>query len=956
MTQVTVQVVESGGVQVVEVIGGGGSGGGATNLSVANRGATTLDVASDTGTDATIPAATASLTGLMASADKTKLDGVAAGATANASDAQLRDRSTHTGTQAASTITDFDASSRSQVEAMLTAGTNVTLTPSGSGATRSIQISATAGGGGVSAVSGTAPIVSSGGATPAISITEASGSAAGSMSSADFTKLSGIATGATANSSDATLLSRANHTGTQAVGTITGLGTLATQSGTFSGTSSGTNTGDQTISNSSTATSHTVSLSASGGTVQFVEGANITLTTTGTSAAGVVTIAATGGAGVTDGDKGDITVSGTGATWTIDNGAVTLAKQANLATQTLIGRNTAGSGVPEAVTLSQLLDWSTTTQGSVLFRGASGWQSLPPGTVGQVLQSGGAAANPSWITASGGGNAQTGNPLSQFAATTSAQLAGVISDETGTGQLVFGTSPTLVTPILGTPSSGTLTSCTGLPISTGVSGLGTGIAAALAINTGSAGAPVLFNGALGTPSSGALTSCTGLPISTGVSGLGTGVATFLATPSSANFAAAVTGETGTGALVFGTAPAISAMTVSSAVTITAGTNAQGQGALTNDLNIATTTANNPSGLTLPTATVGRSVTVINRGSNPISLYPASGAQIDFAAPNDPISIPFAGRVTLIASSATQWHSSRLEFVSPTFTTPALGTPSSGTLTNCTGLPGSALTGAYTASAMTMATARLLGRTTAAAGAAEEISVGANLTLSGGSLAAASTNVGYTASTRVITSSTGTGFTLPLFTSTDPGLTPLSGGGTTNFLRADGTWAAPAGGGGTDQPLYFDAAEFIPRTTNGCGISSEETATSRINRDLLTFDPGAIEYAQKGFAWPVGWATATATFFWKASSGTGSCVWAARMRIFSDGDAEDQAMGTAQSVTDAAASANTHRQTSATAAITPGGTVTSGRHCILEVYRDATNGSDDLGVDALLIGIVLTKAS
>lgn len=90
------------------------------------------------------------------------------------------------------------------------------------------------------------------------------------------------------------------------------------------------------------------------------------------------------------------------------------------------------------------------------------------------------------------------------------------------------TSPTLTTPVLGTPSSGTLTNCTGLPVSTGISGLGTGIAAALAINTGSAGAPVLYNGALGTPTSGGLTNCTGLPISTGVSGLGTGVATALA--------------------------------------------------------------------------------------------------------------------------------------------------------------------------------------------------------------------------------------------------------------------------------------------------------------------------------------------------------------------------------------------------------------------------------------------
>ena len=66
---------------------------------------------------------------------------------------------------------------------------------------------------------------------------------------------------------------------------------------------------------------------------------------------------------------------------------------------------------------------------------------------------------------------------------------------------------------------------------------------------------------LGTPQSGTLTNCTGLPVATGISGLGTDVATFLATPSSANLKAAVTDETGSGALVFGTSPTIASATL-----------------------------------------------------------------------------------------------------------------------------------------------------------------------------------------------------------------------------------------------------------------------------------------------------------------------------------------------------------------------------------------------------------
>ena len=68
---------------------------------------------------------------------------------------------------------------------------------------------------------------------------------------------------------------------------------------------------------------------------------------------------------------------------------------------------------------------------------------------------------------------------------------------------------------------------------------------------------------LGTPQSGTLTNCTGLPVASGISGLGANVATFLTTPTSANLAAAVTGDTGTGSLVFATSPTLATPTLTS---------------------------------------------------------------------------------------------------------------------------------------------------------------------------------------------------------------------------------------------------------------------------------------------------------------------------------------------------------------------------------------------------------
>jgi hypothetical protein len=115
-----------------------------------------------------------------------------------------------------------------------------------------------------------------------------------------------------------------------------------------------------------------------------------------------------------------------------------------------------------------------------------------------------------------------------------------------------------------------------------------------------------------------------------------------------------------------------------------------------------------------------------------------------------------------------------------------------------------------------AASRLLGRGDSGAGDPQEITLGANLTMTGTTLAATgggATNLTYTAATRVIASDTGTDATLPLVTTGDAGLAPASGGGTANFLRADATWAAPPSGGSI---TYAEAAlaANVQLTTTG----------------------------------------------------------------------------------------------------------------------------------------------
>lgn len=215
----------------------------------------------------------------------------------------------------------------------------------------------------------------------------------------------------------------------------------------------------------------------------------------------------------------------------------------NAVRDTFIERVGAGSlryGAPDAaspvaqssIVQNVVAGTSNTAGASRIFAGSQGtgsgqggsivFQTAPAGSSGTGQNALSAA-----LTIQGSGGLTTGAATDQGAGTLN--LAGNLYNNgvapTGTQGYVRATSPTLVTPALGTPSSVTLTNGTGLPVSTGISGLGTNVATALGVNVGSAGAFVTFNGALGTPSSATLTNATGLPISGGISGLGTGVAT-----------------------------------------------------------------------------------------------------------------------------------------------------------------------------------------------------------------------------------------------------------------------------------------------------------------------------------------------------------------------------------------------------------------------------------------------
>jgi hypothetical protein len=233
-----------------------------------------------------------------------------------------------------------------------------------------------------------------------------------------------------------------------------------------------------------------------------------------------------------------------------------------------------------------------------------------------------------------GKSVNTADNLSVMAATTSAQLAGVISDETGSGSVVFATSPTLVTPALGTPSALVATNATGTAASltAGTSTLATSITVSANNTADETVYPLFVDGATGTqgaetdtgltynPSSGLLTSTLFAGDITGdVTGnadtVTNGVYTtskisVLAATTSSELAGVISDETGSGALVFANSPTL--------VTPALGT----PSAL-----VATNASGTAASLTAGTATVATTVTITDNEStneNNAIIFTAGG--------------------------------------------------------------------------------------------------------------------------------------------------------------------------------------------------------------------------------------------------------------------------------------------------------------------------------------------
>lgn len=182
-----------------------------------------------------------------------------------------------------------------------------------------------------------------------------------------------------------------------------------------------------------------------------------------------------------------------------------------------------------------------------------------------------------------------------------------------------------------------------------------------------------------------------------------------------------------------------------------------------------------------------------------------------------------------------------------------------------------------------------------------------------------------------------------------------------LITSDNTnYRALVGGAAGIQTIYIPAGSWTARTdTAGGGPASATltTTTNKITLPHLSFDASTVEYAQAAVRMPKGWNEGTVNFSvcWSHASTTTNfgVVWGLQAVAISNDDAAEVALGTAQTSTDTGGTTDDiYFSDQASTAVTIGGTPAAEDLVVFQIYRDATNGSDTMAVDARLHGVTI----
>jgi len=174
------------------------------------------------------------------------------------------------------------------------------------------------------------------------------------------------------------------------------------------------------------------------------------------------------------------------------------------------------------------------------------------------------------------------------------------------------------------------------------------------------------------------------------------------------------------------------------------------------------------------------------------------------------------------------------------------------------------------------------------------------------------------------------------------------------VDADGRITA-ASNSGTYRTIWLAAGAMAPRETNGAAFATEEYATNDVQVDTALFDSSTTEALFAQIAMPEEWdrGTLKVKIFWdSAATGSGDVVWSVSAGAVSNDDAIDAALGTAQTVTDTVLAVADLHVTTATPAVTVGGTPALEDLLFFRIERDADAAGDTLAVDAKLLGVLI----